>query len=45
MKLIRLAAENMSSVSSQKYGHTPNAIEEKALKSESFREIYDFIDL
>ena len=34
MKLIRLAAENMNSVPSQKYGHSPNVIEETALKSE-----------
>lgn len=45
MKLIRLAAENMNSVPSQKYGHPPNVIEETALKSEWFKEIYDFIDL
>ena len=44
-KLTRLAIENMNSISSQKYGHPPNAIEEKALESERFREIYNFYRL
>ena len=44
-KLIRKAAENMNSVNSQKYDYAPNAIEEKAVESERFRDIYDFYRL
>ena len=38
-KLIRKAAENMNSINSQKHGYAPNAIEEKAVESERFRNI------
>ena len=41
-KLIRKAAENMNSINSQIYGYTSNAIVEKAVESERFRDIYDF---
>ena len=44
-KLICMAAENMNSINSQKYGNAPNAIEEKPVESERFREIYDFYGL
>ena len=43
--LMRKAAENMNSINSQKYGYAPNAIEEKAVESERFRDIYDFYRL
>ena len=32
----------MNNIQSQKYGYPPEAIEENAVKSEKFREIYDF---
>ena len=32
----------MNNIQSQKYGYSPEAIEENAVKSEKFREIYDF---
>ena len=35
----------MNSVNSHKYGYAPNAIEEKAVESERFRDIYDFYRL
>ena len=41
-KLIHLAAKNMNNIRQQKYGYTPDAIEEKVLESKRFREIYDF---
>ena len=44
-KLIRLAAENINSINSHKYGYASNAIEEKAVENERFREIYDFYRL
>ena len=44
-KLIHKAAENMNSINSQKSGYAPNAIEEKAVESERFRDIYDFYGL
>ena len=44
-KLLRLAAENMNSINSQKYGYAPNAIEEKSVENTRFREIYDFYGL
>ena len=40
-KLIRLDVENMNSLNSQKYGYTPNAIEEKAVDNKRFRKIYN----
>ena len=44
-KLICMAVENMNSINSQKYGNAPNAIEEKPVESERFREIMIFMDL
>ena len=35
----------MNSINSQKYGNVSNAIEEKPVESERFREIYDFYGL
>ena len=40
-KFIRKATANMNNVRSQKYSHSPKAVEENAVKSEKFREIYD----
>ena len=39
--LIRLAVKNMNNIRSQKYGYASDAIEEKALESKRFREIYN----
>ena len=44
-KLIRLAVKNMINIWSQKYGYAPDAIEEEALESKRFWEIYDFYRL
>ena len=44
-KLIRLAVKNMNNIRSQKYGYAPDAVEEKALESKRFWEIYDFYRL
>ena len=41
-KLICLAVKNANNIRSQKYGYAPDPIEEKALESKRFREIYDF---
>ena len=43
--LIRLAGKNMSNSRSQKYSSAPDAIEEKALESKRFQNIYDFYRL
>ena len=40
-----MAAENMNSINSQKYGYAPNAIEEKAVENETLREVYDLYRL
>ena len=40
-KFIRKATANMNNVRSQKYSYSPKAVEENAVKSEKFREIYD----
>ena len=40
-KLIRKATANMNNVRSQKYGYPSKAVEENAVKSEKFREIYN----
>ena len=37
--------ENINSISSHQYGYASNAIEEKAVENERFREIYDFYRL
>ena len=44
-KVIRKAVENMNCGNSQKYGYAPNAIEEKAVESKRFRDIYNFYRL
>ena len=41
-KLIRNAVENMNKTNAQKYGVSPEEIEEKSLTSNEFREVYDF---
>ena len=41
-KLIRKVKANMNNVRLQKYGYPPMAVEENAVKSEKFREIYNF---
>ena len=35
----------MNSIKSQKYGFVPNAVEEKEVESEKFRDIYNFYSL
>ena len=40
-----MAAENMKSINSHKYGYVPNAIEEKAVETEKLREVYDLYRL
>ena len=35
----------MNNIESRKYGYAPDAIEEKALESKTFKEIYDFYRL
>lgn len=37
--------ENINSISPHQYGYASNAIEEKAVENERFREIYDFYRL
>ena len=44
-KLICKTVENMNSIKFQKYGFVPNVVEEKAVKSEKFRDISDFYRL
>ena len=44
-KLIRLAAKKMNNIRSQNYSYASDAIEEKAVESKRFREIYDFYRL
>ena len=43
--LIRKTTANMNNVQSQKYGYPPETIEENAIRSEKFRDIYDFYRL
>ena len=40
-KLKSKAVENLNSVNSQKYGYVPHAIQEKAVESKRYRDIYD----
>ena len=35
----------MNNVRSQKYSYSPKAVEENAVKSEKFREIYDWTNM
>ena len=39
-----MAVENKNNINSQKYGYAPNAIDEKAIETKRFREIYNFKD-
>ena len=41
-KLIRKATANINNIQSQEYGYPPKAIEENAIRSEKFKDIYDF---
>ena len=41
-RLIHEATANMNNIQSQKYGYPPKAIEENAIRSEKFRDIYNF---
>ena len=43
--LIHKATANMNNAQSQKYGYPPETIEENAIRSEKFRDIYDFYRL
>ena len=40
--LIRKATANMSNIQSQKYGYPLEAIKENTIRSEKYRDIYDF---
>ena len=40
--LIRKVTANMNNIQSQKYGYSPKAIQENVIRSEKFRDIYDF---
>ena len=44
-KLIGKATANMKNIQSQKYGYSPEVIKENTVKSEKFRDIYDFYRL
>ena len=44
-KLIQRAANNLNSITSQKYGVLPNFVEENTQQDEKFCEIYDFYRL
>ena len=44
-KLIQHAINNLNSIASQKYGVSPNFVEENMQQHENFREIYDFCRL
>ena len=44
-KLIHEATANMNNIQSQKYGYPPKAIEENAVRSEKFIDIYNFYRL
>ena len=41
-KLIQRAVNNMNKIASQKYGFSPDFVEEKILNDENFYQIYDF---
>ena len=41
-EIIKKAVENLNRINSEKYGLSPDIIEKKSLKSEYFKEIYDF---
>ena len=43
--LIRKVTANMNNIQSQKYGYSPKAIQENVIRSEKFRDIYDFYRL
>ena len=44
-KLIRKATANMNNIQSRKYGYPPKVIAENAVRSEKFRDIYNFYRL
>ena len=44
-QFIRKATANMNNIQPLKYGYPPEAIEENAIRSKKFREIYDFYRL
>ena len=44
-KLIQCATNNLNSIASEKYGVSPNFVEENMQQDEKFREIYDFYRL
>ena len=44
-KLIVKATANMNNVNLQKYGYSPEVLEENGVKNEKFKEIYDFYRL
>ena len=41
-KLIHKATANMNNIQSRKYGYPPKVIAENAVRSEKFRDIYNF---
>ena len=41
-KIIQRAVKNMNKIASQKFGFSPDFVEEKTLNDEKFCEIYDF---
>ena len=45
IKIIQRAVDNISKIASQKYGFSPDFVEEKTLNDEKFREIYNFYRL
>ena len=40
--LIQRAVDNMNNITLQKYGFSPDFVEEKTLNNENFRQVYDF---
>ena len=42
MTIIRKSAENMKAIKSQKYGISPDEVEEKSLSSPRFRVLFNF---
>ena len=42
MTTIRKSAENMKAIKSQKYGISPDEVEEKSLSSQRFRVLFNF---
>ena len=42
MTIIRKSSENMKAIKSQKYGISPDEVEEKSLSSQRFRVLFNF---